>query len=277
MNARIRTLILATLTAALSSTTLAHQGQNHAMTSPVQVNGKDYAFSTSSPLQTGWTTFSFTNTGKELHHFQIARLKAGQTFEGFLADLKARGEAATADITFVGGVGIEAPGSTGTVTVNLDQPGTYVQLCFVPDAKGVPHFALGMTSAFQVTDTANGVAEPRADVAVTLEDFGINIPQEIQAGRQVWGVHNKGPEPHEVMLFRMLPGKTVADLMAMFTGGAPAGMPMGGVQAAATGRTNYADLELTPGDYLLICLIPSPAHQGKSHAELGMVRPFTVK
>lgn len=275
MNARIRTLILATVTAALASTTLAHQG--HSMAAPVQVNGKEYAFSTSAPLLTGWTTFTFTNTGKELHHYQIARLKAGQTVDGFVADLKARGEAATADLTFVGGVGIEVPGSTGTVTVNLDQPGTYVELCFVPDAKGVPHFALGMLNAFQVTDTASGAAEPRADVAVTLEDFGINIPAQIKAGHQVWGVSNKGPEPHEMMVFKMMPGKTVADLMAMFTGGAPAGMPMGGVQAAASGRTNYADLTLTPGDYLLVCFIPSPAHQGKSHAELGMVRPFTVK
>lgn len=277
MNLRIRTVMFAALTAALCGGGLAHQG--HTTGAPVQVNGKDYAFSAGAALPGGWTTFTFTNTGKELHHFQIARLPAGQTFEGFVADLKARGEAATADLTFVGGVGLEAPGGKGTVTVNLDQPGTYVQLCFVPDAKGVPHFALGMMNAFQVTDAANGAAEPKADVAVTLEDFGINIPQEIRAGRQVWGVRNKGPEPHEMMLFRMLPGKSVTDLIAMFANpaAAPAGIPMGGVQAAATGRINYADLELAPGDYLLVCLIPSPAHQGKSHAALGMVRPFTVK
>lgn len=275
MNRRTRALIIATLTAALGGHTLAHTG--HTMPATVQVSGKDYAFSTSPALPTGWTTFTFTNSGKELHHFQIARLKPGQTFQNFMADLKARGEAATADITFVGGVGIQAPGGKGTVTVNLDQPGTYVELCFVPDAKGVPHFVLGMMNAFQVTDKASTVAEPKADVAVMLEDFGINIPQEIRAGRQVWGVSNKGPEPHEMMLFKMMPGKTVADLLAMFTGGAPAGLPMGGVQAAAPGRTNYADLELTPGDYLLVCLIPSPAHEGKSHAELGMIRPFTVK
>lgn len=277
MNARIRTVIFAALSTALTEGALAHQG--HTMPDAVQVSGKDHAFSTSSPLPGGWTTFTFTNTGKELHHFQIARLPAGQTLEGFMADLGTRGEAATADITYVGGVGIEAPGGKGTVTVNLDQPGTYVQLCFVPDAQGVPHFALGMTSAFEVTATPNGVAEPKADVAVTLQDFGINIPQEIRAGRQVWSVHNKGPEPHEMLLFRMLPGKGMADLMAMFADpkAAPAGLPMGGVQAAATGRTNYADLELSAGDYLLVCLIPSPAHQGKSHAALGMVRPFTVK
>ena len=275
MNRRFRTLIIATLTAALSSGTLAQSA--HTMTDPVLVNGKEYAFSTSPALPTGWTTFTFTNTGQELHHFQIARLPQGQTLEGFAADLKARGEAATADLTYVGGVGIQVPGAHGTVTVNLDQPGTYVELCFVPDAKGVPHFAQGMLNAFQVTDKANGAPEPKADVAVTLEDFGINIPPSISAGPQVWGVSNTGPEPHEMMVFQMMPGKTVADVLAMFSGGAPAGLPMGGAQAAAPGRTSYVDLTFTPGDYLLVCFIPSPAHQGKSHAELGMVRPFTVK
>jgi hypothetical protein len=122
MNQPTRTLIIATLTAALAGNTLAHTG--HTMPAAVQVSGQDYAFSTSPALPSGWTTFTFTNSGKELHHFQIARLKPGQTFENFMADLKARGEAATADITFVGGVGIQAPGGKGTVTVNLDQPGT---------------------------------------------------------------------------------------------------------------------------------------------------------
>ncbi|PNY79474.1 hypothetical protein [Deinococcus koreensis] len=278
----LRPLLLGTLSAALAlgSTSLAHAGHGAA-----QVEGKDYAFTTLAPMTTGWTTFAFKNTGKELHHFQIARLPDGQTFDAFVADLKARGEAAAAGVEFVGGVGLLLPGASQTATVNLNRPGTYVQLCFVPDAKGVPHLALGMLNAFQVQAAAGDAtagtanAAPRADVQISLEDFGFQMPGSIKAGKQVWQIVNKGPEPHEAMIFRLLPGKTVADALAGLANpaGPQAAMPVGGLQAVNKGRSSYADLNLEAGDYLLLCLIPSAAQGGKPHFALGMARPFAVR
>lgn len=276
MNHLIRPLLPLMLSAALAVPASAQTHADHG----VAVQGAEYTFSPVAPLPTGWTRFTFTNTGKELHHYQIARLPDGMTLEQFGAELKAKGEAATAQIEFVGGVGILPPGTSGTSYVKLDRPGLYVELCFVPDAKGVPHLALGMVSAFEVTAGPGSVsAAPRAAVQVSLEDYGIKIPKGIKAGPQVWQLTNKGPEPHEMMIFKMLPGKTVDDLMAMFANpaAAPAGQPMGGMQALARGRTGYVELNLEPGEYLLFCGIPSPTHNGQSHLALGMVRPFTVK
>jgi hypothetical protein len=61
---------------------------------------------------------------------------------------------------------------------------------------------------------------------------------------------------------------------------APAGPPpfhfVGGVQGIMPGQRSWVTLDLEPGDYALICFIPSPANEGRIHAELGMARPFTV-
>lgn len=276
MNTMTRTLLTLALLIPTGAPAAAHSG--HGQVS-AQVQGSEYKFTALPTMNTGWTKFTFTNTGQELHHFQIARLPTGMTVQQFGAELQAKGEAATAVLDWVGGVGIVAPGGSATSYVNLNRAGTYVQLCFVPDAKGVPHLALGMLGAFEVTSTRTATESPRADVQVNLLDYGIQIPQAIKAGPQIWSLVNRGPEAHEMMIFRLAPGKGVADLMTMFADpkAPPAALPMGGMQALSKGRTGYLELNLEPGEYVLACFIPSPTHQGQPHAMLGMVRPFTVQ
>ncbi len=277
-----RRLLTLALTAALAAPALAHQGHAHGGSS-VQVQSQDYTFVTPTSVPTGWTTFELKNTGKEPHHMQLVRLPAGMTQEGFLAQLQENEGAALASVEMTGGVGMLLPGESQQITVNLSEPGTYLELCFVPDAKGVPHLALGMVSAFQVTQAPAGAAQaqlPEADLKVKLVDFGFELPKgvTITEGAQVWEVTNAGPEGHEMLVFRLAPGKTMEDVAAYLQ--KPEGpmpiIPAGGAQAVTNGRTSYVHLNLTPGDYLLLCGIPSPANGGAPHAALGMVRPFTV-
>ncbi|MDB5046128.1 MAG: hypothetical protein JWQ08_2178 [Deinococcus sp.] len=276
-----RLLTLALLTA-LTGPALAHQGHSH--TSPaVTIQSQDYKFVGPTSIPTGWTTFELRNAGKEPHHMQLVRLPSGMTQAAFLANLKQNEGAALASVEMVGGVGLLLPGQAQQVTLQLTEPGTYLELCFVPDAKGVPHLALGMVNAFQVTrapGTAAQAQPPKADLQVKLQDFGFELPKgvTITEGAQVWAVENAGPEGHEMLVFRLAPGKTMADVAAYMA--KPEGpMPMfpaGGAQAVTQGHTSYAHLNLTPGEYLLLCGIPSPANKGAPHAALGMIRPFRV-
>lgn len=48
-----------------------------------------------------------------------------------------------------GGVGALSPSGQAWSTTDL-RAGTYVVICFVPDAKGVPHAALGIVSKLTV-------------------------------------------------------------------------------------------------------------------------------
>lgn len=83
-------------------------------------------------------------------------------------------------------------------------------------------------------------------------------------------------QPHEVAIFRLLPGKTMQDLMqwgATYQGALPANV-VGGTAAAVTGITQRITVDFTPGEYVLICFVPAP--DGKPHIMHGMVGTFTV-
>lgn len=263
----------------LSVPALAQGGMDHPMPA-VQVSGSDYAFAGPASLSTGWTTFEFSNSGQEAHHLQLVRLPAGMTQESFLAGLQENEGATLAKVDMVGGVGMLLPGQKAQATVNLDQPGTYLELCFVPDEKGVPHLALGMVRAFQVKAGTTSAKPPKADLTVKLMDFGIELPEgvTIKAGPQVWQVDNAGPEEHELTIMRLAPGKTMADVAAYLQkpeGPMPV-LPAGGAQGVGKGRSSFISLNLEAGDYVLLCAIPSPANHGAPHAALGMIRPLTV-
>lgn len=275
----VRRFLTLALSAALAAPAFAHQG--HHAPPVVQVEGQDYKFVGPKSLAAGWTTFEFKNSGKEPHHVQLVRLPGGTSAEQFLAQLKQNEGAALASVEMVGGVGLLVPGASQRVTLNLREAGTYLELCFVPDAKGVPHLALGMVNSFNVTAPAGEAAElPHADLKVKLVDFGFELPkgQPITAGEQIWEVQNAGPEGHEMLIFALAPGKTMDDVNAYFKkpeGPLPA-IPMGGAQAVTKGNSSFVHLNLAPGNYFLLCGVPSPAKGGAPHMALGMIRPFTV-
>jgi hypothetical protein len=60
---------------------------------------------------------------------------------------------------------------------------------------------------------------------------------------------------------------------------APSGPPpfeaVGGIESFSAGGSGYMTLDLQPGTYVAICNVPDPA-SGISHAQLGMIKQFTV-
>ena len=48
----------------------------------------------------------------------------------------------------------------------------------------------------------------------------------------------------------------------------------GGVAAMGPGVTAYFDADLTPGEYMLICMTTAP--DGRSHIEHGMIQPLSI-
>jgi hypothetical protein len=52
-------------------------------------------------------------------------------------------------------------------------------------------------------------------------------------------------------------------------------MPIGGVAGTARSTTSFITLDLTPGEYVMVCFVPD-SKDGKPHTAHGMVKPFTV-
>jgi hypothetical protein len=187
--------------------------------------------------------------------------------------------------TVAGGPGVTAPGGTTDVTLELTA-GEYILVCFVPSPDGMPHLAKGMRHWLTVTAPPTEAPEPPlAAGRVDMADFAFVEMPPMDSGRTVLEVTNSGTEPHEMAVLR-LEGVSLEQVLPMLAGPPPSeaapppGPPpfrfVGGLQGIMPGGRAWVTLDLEPGDYALICFIPSPANAGRPHVALGMARPFTV-
>lgn len=115
------------------------------------------------------------------------------------------------------------------------------------------------------------------NITVVATDFGFAGPAVVNAGWITVNLINRGKEPHQVQIVRLEPGKTAEDALAALRNGTkPPFAFVGGPNAADPngGRAN-ATQYLAAGNYLLLCLIPSPDR--KLHFDKGMVRPLRVR
>ncbi len=244
----------------------------------ILIKATDFSFEAPKVIEGGLVAVTMENDGAELHHLQLARLRDGVTLDQVQKVLtEGPEEALFALVEWIGGPSLVSPGGRSRVVLNIPE-GQYLLLCFVASPDGVPHFAQGMAVPLTVTASSTDVSEPKADVSVTLTDFAFTMPAQIEAGKQIWKVTNKGAQPHEIPVARLMPGKTLQDALRFLQ--APEGAPpfefVGGLQALDSGRTGWAGLDLPPGEYIALCFVPDPA-SGKAHIELGMVASFQVR
>ena len=116
-----------------------------------------------------------------------------------------------------------------------------------------------------------------AVVTITARDFAFDAPDTVIAGATVIQLVNKGTELHHIQVARLDSGKTAGDLAAaMKNPGPPPAwfVEIGGPNAVVPGASSETTVSLTPGNYVLLCFIPSA--DGMPHLMKGMVRPLTV-
>ncbi len=240
----------------------------------VTITARDFAYDVPATLPAGLTTLRLVSEGKEMHHAQLVRLDEGHTMEELL---QAGGGPLPAWARFVGGPNAPAPNAHTDATLDL-KPGNYALVCFIPSPDGVPHLAKGMVKAITVTSAQSQATLPAADVRLTLSDYAYEITPEITAGRRVIRVDNAAQQPHEVIVMRLAPGKTPHDVLAWMETqqGPPPAMPLTGTTLLSTGESNQITADFTPGEYVLLCMVPD-AKDGKPHVAHGMVRQITVR
>lgn len=121
-------------------------------------------------------------------------------------------------------------------------------------------------------------AQPAATVTIKAHDYAFEAPAQIEAGLVSITLVNEGQEPHHVQLARLNDGVTLAQLQAALQQGPAAAFPLvtwaGGPGALPPGQWQQVTVELTPGQYVLLCFIPSP--DGLPHTAKGMVGALEV-
>jgi len=244
----------------------------------VTVTASDFAFKAPDTLAAGNTTIRLVNQGKELHQVQLIKLEEGKTLADVAQALKSGGPP-PAWVKFVGGPNGVAPGQEAKATSAL-APGQYAYLCLIPSPDGVMHAAKGMARPFTVRDdsTASSAQQPSADVTIKLVDYDFQPSQPLKPGPQTILVENAGPQPHELVLLRLAPGKKVEDFATWSeTGmkGPPPAEALGGVTLLDKGERGTFSANLTPGEYGFICYFPDKK-DGKPHLAHGMMKTFKV-
>ncbi len=269
-----RMLLLPALAAALAAGAPAAPAPRPPLV--VTVVARDYRFELPATLPAGLTTFRLVNRGRRVHHLALLRLPRGRTLAEVRAALTAGG-AEPRWLTDAGGPNALDPGNEAEVVVEL-QPGRYVLACFVPAADGAPGLAHGMLRELTVTPARGQAApEPAPDDTVTFAGYGFRLSAPLTPGEHRLLVRNADTQSHELVLFRLEPGKTAAQFLAWaeaMRGPAP-GAFEGGVSGLAPGQENEAIVELHHGRYVLACFLAAP--DGKPHTAHGMVAEVRVQ
>lgn len=242
----------------------------------VTVTASDFAFEAPASIPAGLTTLRLVNRGPELHHLQLVRIAAGHSYEELVAGMKHDGPPPPW-VSFVGGPNTPVPGGEATATLDL-AAGSYALLCFIPSADGVPHMMKGMVKPLTVTPAGTSARAAKLDARMTLRDYSYEISPALTAGRRTLRVDNAAAQPHEVIVVRLSPGKSAAEMVAWIANmqGPPPGAPIGGTTLLSQGASNDVTADFAPGEYALICMAPD-AKDGKPHVMHGMVRQITVR
>jgi hypothetical protein len=243
----------------------------------------EFSFQSPESVPAGWTRVTIRNIGGEDHQAQLARLNPGATFDQLrVAAAKGNPAAVVALVTPVGGPNAVAPGKSATTIDNLT-PGQYAMLCFLFSSDGTEHDAKGMVKALTVTAPRGPTTAPKSTATVTLQDFSFVIPPKF-TGQGIVAVKNEGTQSHEMAIYQLMPGKTIADARSFLATppGTPPSTPapgtfVGGITGVAPGATGYVDLKLRPSNYVAVCFFPDPTKNGLPHLLEGMIQQFRVR
>ena len=275
--------VLATLPA-----TSAQAQESAAAEDMAVIEAEDYAFDAPDEIPSGWTNIQFENTGEEPHVLLLTRMPEGRGLEDLELELSPHfieaweqvragqvgpdealaliGEGApewSADLQYLGGVGIIPEGEAGEVALDLE-PGTYVIECYMKTEDGDFHSTEGMIRELEVTEEDSGLAPPEADASLTLTNAGIEVEGDLTAGRRTVAVTAaEWPDfmfGHNLHLAHEPPLDTEKDeildwLNFMGIEGLIPPAPLefhGGMNILPPGETGYFTVDLEPGRYMLV-------------------------
>ncbi len=239
----------------------------------LSIMAQEFTFDAPDTVPAGFTRVTLMNHGTEPHHAILVRLERGHVVGELLAALGKNQLPEWA--VFLGGPNASMLGQSENV-VELT-PGSYVIICGIPSADGVPHVAKGMVRPLTVVAGTGQTTAPAADLTITLADYSFTPSTPLTPGRHVIRVDNAAEQPHELVIVKLEPGRTIQEFAtwAEKPTGPPPGALVGGTTPQTTGIPNYVIGDFTPGEYGFVCFVPD-AKDGKLHLVHGMIQQFKV-
>ena len=244
----------------------------------------DTGFEIDEPIMAGRFQITVTNAGTlSESHFALGKIPddvSDAEYEAFLQAQDDTESLSFEDIGFVGVPDWPAPGGSVTGVIDL-APGRY--LLFDPFAGREPR-------TLMIEGDLDAAQEPAADLTVELREMEIDLPESAFTSQPMrWKIANMGAMSHEVAILPVSADFTAEEFEQVLSvmlslpedATPPPGLPefvyqpVSAIGILAPQHTSWLDVQLAPGRYLAVCMLPFGT--GYPHAVDGMYRVFDIE
>lgn len=242
----------------------------------------DDGFAIPEGLTAGRYAVTVMNNGSTPSHCPMGSLPNGVTNDQVLDFMKSGSEDLPDWLLDAGYVRLPdwaMPGGSATGVVDLPA-GNYVM--FDP-------FSTRIAFATVAGGSGESAPEPESVATIDLEEMAIVLPESgLPPGPSRLKIQNVGAMAHELGVLPVPTGTTATQISALFSlpdTATPAPddalgqalvnfQPVAGMGILAKSRTAWLDVDLAPGTYATLCMLPFPA--GVFHAMEGMLAVVTI-
>ena len=129
-------------------------------------------------------------------------------------------------------------------------------------------------------DTYHQVSGSIPEIKIDAADFSYRAPDTVSAGWVRVILTNSGTEPHHIQFLRVNDGVSVEQFEQTLKQAEGLALALtqqvGGVGAVAPSGSAQAVINLPAGQYVILCLVPSPSDHTPHHAK-GMIKTLAVQ
>ena len=232
----------------------------------VEIVVDDTGFTAPGTVPAGLKAMSLQNMGAKAHGAMLLKLHDNASRDQVRTALADDPSGVTAFrlVTASGGPGRLAPGSRQATYDTLSK-GDYFIADPIVGPDNVMRIDPNTLTSLVVTDPdpdAPSVAAPASGLTARITGTGIEIPPDLSAGGlTTLKVSNVGTQANEFSILKVDPVATVDQARGFLLNAQPSGEApftfVGGGSAVETGKTMLLSLDLPPGRYLVVSLLPN--------------------
>ena len=224
------------------------------------VVARDTVLEVSPTVPAGVTTVRLVLQGKARRELVVRRVPSGTPPETLIRGAAGRPIKWFAQWSF-GGPAVPSDSATNaSATVEL-RPGIYLLVAYEVDASGKARGDRYLWKQFTAVAASALIPGrfPVPDLTLKVRDARIDVEGTIRQGGRTIQVENVGGQPHELIIARLKPGKTIEDVRlwkARRAESAPF-VYVGGFTPMSPGMTAQTRLTFQAGEHVVLCPLPS--------------------
>jgi hypothetical protein len=241
------------------------------------VTARDAGLEAAASVPAGLLNVRLMLKGTVRRDLVVRRIPAGLAPEVFAKTAAGRPERFFQLWSFGGPMVPRDTASDASATVDL-RPGRYALVSWEVDANGRPRPDRYVWRSFTAVATSVLIPArfPVPDLTVKVRDSRIDVTGNARTGSRLIQVENVGGRPHELIIGRLKPGKTLEDAQRWTRekGEAPF-VYIGGLTPISPQVSTQTRLVLQSGVHVVLCAMRGE-HQKVPDNELGVIASFRV-